>query len=235
MDNRKDGQGALQIAPAEKSDKKCPDWLTKLGWRDSPPTGGLLFVLSGPSGSGKDSLLKKLRKSGFSLHYTVTYTTRNPRKGEVHGVDYNFISWSEFEKLIDQNELFEHTTYADNYYGVPRDQVTEALRAGKDVLLRIETNGARAIRELFPNSVLIFVGPSSFDELIKRLEDRETDTPESIAKRLNTAKDELAAASEYDYIIINGNGQIDYAAESLKKIIDSERLRVKYHLPRSDK
>jgi guanylate kinase len=167
---------------------------------------GRLFVLSGPSGVGKSTLVTKLRARLPDLHYSISATTRPPRPGEQHAVHYFFVDHDEFERLIADGRLLEHAFFAGNYYGTPAAEVERRLAAGQDVLLEIEVQGARQVRaapEVGSEAVLLFLAPPSFDELARRLVGRGTESPEVRAARLAAAREELAAETEFDHTVVN--------------------------------
>lgn len=186
---------------------------------------GLLVVFSGPSGVGKGTVRKKVfDKIGEKLYFSISMTTRGIREGETNGVDYHFVSREQFLKELDKNNLLEYNEYVGNFYGTPKDMVFNEIEKGKDVILEIEVNGARQIKEKVPNCVSIFVAPPSFEALKERLIGRNTDSPEVIEKRLKKAEDEIALAKNYDYIVINDN--VDDAVDEVISILTSEHLRV---------
>ena len=164
---------------------------------------GILLVVSGFSGAGKGTLMRKLLETYDNYALSVSMTTRKPREGERHGVEYFFASKEEFEKKIAEDKLIEYACYCDNYYGTPREYVEEQLEAGKDVILEIEIQGALKIKERFPDSLLLFVTPPNAKELERRLVGRGTETPEVIAKRLSRASEESEGIEAYDYIVVN--------------------------------
>jgi guanylate kinase len=190
---------------------------------------GLLIVVSAPAGCGKDTILEYAFKSCNNLHYSVSATTRSPREGEVEGVHYFFKTRGEFAELINNNALLEHTEYAGNLYGTPRDYIPKMLDEGKDVVLKIEVEGAINIRKLFPDCVLVFILPPSFDELERRLRKRGTETEESIKKRVDIAKIEMSFVKNYDYVIINE--KIEDAVRDFGAIAEAEKLSVKRGIP----
>jgi len=164
---------------------------------------GILIVVSGFSGAGKGTLMKRLINDYDNYALSVSMTTRNPRPGEVSGREYFFVSREEFEKQIAENGLVEYASYCDNYYGTPKAYVEEQLEKGKDVILEIEIQGALKVKKQFPEALLLFVMPPSAEELRRRLEGRGTETKEVIDKRLKRAAEEAEGIEEYDYIVIN--------------------------------
>lgn len=175
--------------------------------RQPPPGGGRgrLFVLSGPSGVGKSTMLGGLKDALPELWYSVSATTRRPRPGEQDGVQYFFVDAAEFERWIDEDRLLEHAEFAGNRYGTPRDEVESRLAAGQDVLLEIEVQGARQVRAsaLGDEAILVFLAPPSFEELARRLVGRGTEPQDVIDARLAAARDELAAEPEFDHTVVN--------------------------------
>lgn len=185
---------------------------------------GMLIVVSAPSGCGKGTILAEVLKND-NFYYSVSATTRNPREGEVNGVNYHFLSKDEFEKLIAEEGMLEHACYCGNYYGTPRKQVYEKLDEGKDVILEIEVQGAMKIKEKCPEAVFIFILPPSLKELRRRLENRGTESEDVIAKRVGEAAGEISKAVNYDYIIVNDD--LETAVEDFLAVIRAERLTKK--------
>lgn len=185
---------------------------------------GLLFVLSAPAGTGKTTLVHRLTDEFPCIVQSVSYTTREPREGEIDGVHYHFVSRQEFEKKIEENDFLEFVDLLGYYYGTSREAVEKQLIGGKHVFLVIDTQGALKIRDLFP-ACHIFILPPSLLELSKRLENRKTETPESFKKRIELAKKEIELAVKYDYNIINDD--IDIAYQILRSIVIAEEHRVK--------
>lgn len=185
---------------------------------------GLLIVLSGPSGVGKGTVRKEIfSQHDTSFEYSISMTTRSPRDGEVDGVDYFFKTKEEFEELIDKGKLLEYAQFVGNYYGTPVDYVRETLDKGKDVFLEIEVQGARQVREKFPDGLFIFLMPPSLSELKNRIVTRGTETEDIINNRLNVAKEEIEMMNLYDYVV--ENDQIDLACERIKAIVVAEHCR----------
>lgn len=184
---------------------------------------GLLVVFSGPSGSGKGTLLKHVLSLNPNLELSVSVTTRSPRDGEIDGVNYIFASNEQFKEQIDKNGFIEWAQFCENYYGTPRDRVESRLKEGKDVVLEIEVQGAMKVRECFPDAVLIFNLPPSMEELKNRLVGRKTEAADVIDKRLKTAEWEISKADEYDYVIVNDD--IDEAAKKFLAILKSEKCK----------
>jgi len=185
---------------------------------------GLLVVISGPSGVGKDTLIERLRERDPSLRYSVSYTTRKPRHGEVEGVSYFFVSRQRFEDLIKQGFFLEYATYNGNYYGTPAAAVEEARAAGHDILLKIEVQGAAQVRERAPDAVFVFISPPSKEELVRRQERREGGIPDhDMAERLKIAETEMKHSSDYDHVVIND--ELGRAVGEVLEIIQRARER----------
>ncbi|MBS7345710.1 MAG: guanylate kinase [Caryophanon sp.] len=185
---------------------------------------GLLIVLSGPSGVGKGTVRKELfSQPDTNYEYSISMTTRQPRVGEVDGVDYFFKSRDEFEVLIEEGGLLEHAEFVGNYYGTPLAYVNETLDAGRDVFLEIEVQGAAQIREKAPDALFIFLAPPSITELRDRLVGRGTETEDVIAKRIATANEELEMMNLYDYVV--ENDEVQNACDRINAIIIAEHCR----------
>jgi guanylate kinase len=185
---------------------------------------GLLVVISGPSGVGKDTLIERLRERDPSLRYSVSYTTRKPRSGEVEGVSYFYVDRQRFEELIKQGFFLEYATYNGNYYGTPTAAVEEARAAGLDILLKIEVQGAAQVRKRAPDGVFIFIAPPSKEELVRRQERREGGfAGDDMAERLKIAETEMKHSTEYDHVVIND--ELERAVGEVLEIIQRARER----------
>ena len=184
---------------------------------------GLLVVISGPSGVGKGTVCKALRKMMPELTYSISATTRSPREGEVDGVNYFFKSVHEFKKMIEEDELIEWAQYVGNYYGTPRRFVEETLAQGQDVVLEIEVQGAMQVKEKYPQGIFIFLVPPSFEELRQRIIHRGTESESVLNLRLEAASDELKQIENYDYVVIND--EVDKACERIRAIVMAEHCR----------
>ena len=192
---------------------------------------GIPFVLSGPSGCGKGTIVKELlKKYPDTFALSVSATTRAPRVGEVDGVHYYFITREEFEHRIDDQQILEYTFYCGNYYGTPKKELYERTVSGINVILEIEVEGAMNVRRLCPEAVLIYVLPPDAETLEARLRGRGTNTEEDIANRLATAREEIRCLPDYDYIVINENDGAEAAADEIVNIIASEQHKVSRNL-----
>ena len=184
---------------------------------------GLLIVLSGPSGVGKGTICKELIEY-FKGWYSVSVTTREKRDGEIDGKDYFFVTKEEFEQKIKDNDFLEYATYNNNYYGTLKSKINEQLDNNVDVFTEIEVNGARNIKNIYKDSVLIYILPPSLKELEDRLRGRNTENEETINNRMNITKEELKQIDIYDYVIINDD--LEKGIEKVKNIIESEKCKV---------
>ena len=182
---------------------------------------GTLFVITGPSGAGKGTVLAKVFEQTKGLYFSVSATTRKPREGEVDGKDYHYITKKAFKDMIRNGKLLEYTRYAGNFYGTPKDPIDNALSKGEDALLEIELEGAMNIKKLFPDAVLIFLSPPSLEELEKRLRARGTEDEEHIRMRLEKARVECEASDRFDHVVINDI--VQNAADKINKIIINKR------------
>ncbi len=186
----------------------------------------LLIVISGPSGVGKDAVLQRLKERNVPMHFVVTATTRGPRQGEIEGVDYFFVTNDKFAEMIEQNELLEYAIVYNDYKGIPKEQVRRALATGKDVIMRVDVQGAATIRKLYPGALLIFITTGSEEELVKRLTARETETREGLKLRIATARRELNRITEFDYCVLNPEFQLDGAVDTILAIVEAEHNKV---------
>jgi guanylate kinase len=193
----------------------------------SGPTGkqGLLFVLSAPSGTGKDTVITALKQRGMDFYVVASVTTRAPRPGESDGNPYYFVSQETFDQMVAHNELLEHANVHGNWYGQPLQQIKDNLQAGRDVLLKIDVQGAATVRKKLPGAIFIFLVPGSAEELVQRLTNRQTETEQQLQRRLEDARIELAQRDHYDYIVENRQGQLDTAVEHLRAIMLAEHCR----------
>ncbi len=186
----------------------------------------LLIVISGPSGVGKDSVVQRMIERGFPFHFVVTATTREKRTTEVHGKDYWFLSKDEFAHMIEENELIEYAIVYGDYKGIPKAQVREALASGKDVIMRLDVQGAESVRKLAPEALLIFITCESEEELERRLRERKTETADSLSLRIATARKEFQRLDAFDYVIVNQDFHLDDTVDKVRAIIAAEHLRV---------
>ncbi|MBQ2810206.1 MAG: guanylate kinase [Clostridia bacterium] len=186
---------------------------------------GILFIISGPAGSGKGTVVKRVIDTHSDIGLSISATTRSPRPGELDGVHYHFITREAFEGLIANGEVLEYTTYCDNYYGTPVKAVNEALEAGKDIILEIEVDGAMQVKRKFADAVTIMLTPPDIQTLERRLRSRGTETDEIIVRRLARAREEVALIGDYDYSVVNEDGKIDECAELVYSIIKAEHAK----------
>lgn len=185
----------------------------------------LLIVLSGPSGVGKDAVLQRMRELGKPFHYTVTATTRPIRSGEIDGVDYVFVDREQFQSMIVDKQLLEYAEVYGNWYGVPSEPVKDALGKGKDVILKIDVQGAENIRKKTTEAVYVFLAPPSLQELERRLRERMTDSEEALTRRLKTASGEMQDARKFDHVVVNRNERIDDAVADIMGIVEQEQSK----------
>ncbi len=187
---------------------------------------GILLVLSGPSGSGKGTVVSQILKTSSDYALSVSLTTRKPREGEIDGVHYGFVTREEFEKNIAAGNMLEYTEYCENLYGTPEDRVNQLLNQGINVILEIETVGALNVKRLRPDAVLAMILPPSYEVLEHRLRSRGTDSDEVIKKRMARSKEELKDLGEYHYCIINETGKSDIAAKTVMEIVAAEHQKI---------
>jgi guanylate kinase len=191
--------------------------------------GALLVIISGPSGVGKDTIIDALRardpKEGGDYHYVVTCTTRGPRPGEVPDVSYHFLTHESFHGLLDAGELLEANEVHGNWYGTPRKEVAKALEDGRDVILKIDVQGARVVKDRVPGALLIFIVPPSMEALFQRLRSRATETADELELRQRNAAIELARQGDYDRVVVNETGEVDRTAAEIEAIIAQEKRR----------
>jgi guanylate kinase len=187
----------------------------------------LLIVISGPSGVGKDSVLQRMKERELPFHFVVTATTRPQREGEVDGVDYHFVTSDEFAEMIEKGELLEYAIVYNDYKGIPKRQVRQALASGQDVVMRIDVQGAETIRELCPDALLVFLSTRTEEELVARLEARKTETPEGLKLRIATARQELKRVAMFDYYVVNADFRLDETVDIILSIIKAEHHRTK--------
>jgi guanylate kinase len=187
----------------------------------------LLVVISGPSGVGKDMTILRMKELGYPFYFVVTATTRPRRENEVDGVDYFFVSMSEFAEMIEQGELLEYAVVYGDYKGIPKEQVRKALTSGQDVIMRIDVQGAATIRRLIPEAVLIYLSAESEEALVRRLRLRKTEPEDQLKMRIATARQELKRLDMFDYVVINAEDKLDQTCQKIAAIIMAERCRVK--------
>ncbi len=190
------------------------------------PPNPLLIVISGPSGVGKDSVLEEMKSRGLPFHFVITATTRSPRPEETDGVDYFFLSQDEFARMIDEGELLEYAVVYQDYKGIPKSQVRRALASGKNVIMRIDVQGAETVRKLAKDALLIFLTPQNEEELIDRLQNRNTEDKESLKLRIATTRQEYNKIDLFDYIVVNKDEQLMVAVDMIEAIIKAEQQRV---------
>jgi guanylate kinase len=188
----------------------------------------LLIVISGPSGVGKDTLIQAMEERGLPFHFVVTATTRPPRPEERHGVDYFFLTKDEFAEMIDQDELLEYAIVYNDYKGIPKQQVRQALTSGKDVVMRVDVQGATTVRRLCPEALLVFLTTRDEDELVTRLTVRKSETPEGLKLRIATARQELKRIDIFDYVVVNEDCHLSQTVDAISAIVQAEHHRVNH-------
>jgi guanylate kinase len=186
----------------------------------------LLIVISGPSGVGKDTVIQRMKERNLPFHFVVTATTRRPRPEEINGVDYYFYSGDEFAAMIENEELLEYAYVYNDYKGIPKAQVHQALASGEDVLMRLDVQGAATIHKLCPEAVLIFLTTQDEKELVSRLKARRTESPEELNMRIAMARQELKRLDDFDYVLVNRQNQLDETVDTILAIIKAEHQRV---------
>ena len=188
----------------------------------------LLIVISGPSGVGKDTVIQCMMERGLPFHFVVTATTRPPRPEERHGVDYFFLTKDEFAEMIDQDELLEYAIVYNDYKGIPKQQVRQALASGKDVVMRVDVQGAATIRKLCPEAVLVFLITQNEQEMVRRLMIRKSETPEGLKLRIATARQELKRIDIFDYVVVNQDRCLPQTVDTIAAIVHAEHHRVNH-------
>jgi len=219
------GDGAPDGLLAERMGEAADALIGDLRSRRKPH----LFVISGPSGVGKDAVIERLRPRFPDAYFAVTATTRPRRPGEIDGVHYFFMTDEAFAAGVADGDFLEHATVYGRHYGVPRGQVRQALARGQDVVVKVDIQGAAAIRRLAPHGTFIFLAPESMAELLHRLRSRKTDDPDALLRRFGTASRELAAADDFDYVIFNEADRLEQTLEQIAAVITAERCRVHQH------
>lgn len=188
----------------------------------------ILLVISGPSGVGKDTIARQvIDRRPDTFHFVVTATTRPPRPGEVEGVDYIFLSNDEFAHMIEEDELLEYAVVYNDFKGIPKQQIRDALVSGRDVIMRVDVQGAATIRKLVPNAVTVFLMSESEAELERRLRERKSETGEGLSLRIATARQEMKRTEEFDYFVVNAEGGQEQAVQQILSIIEAQHCRVK--------
>ena len=186
----------------------------------------LLIVISGPSGVGKDTVIEWMNKRGLPFEFVVTATTRPPRQDEVHGVNYIFLTKDQFAEMIEKGELLEYTVVYEDFKGVPKEQVRKALASGRDVVMRLDVQGAKTVRQLAPESLLIFLTTQNEEELVHRLVSRRSEDSEGLKLRIATARQELKQIELFDYVVVNRENHLDETLDTILAIIKAEHARV---------
>ena len=187
----------------------------------------LLLVISGPSGVGKDTIARRLiEKRPDSFYFVVTATTRPPRADEVHGKDYFFVSNDEFARMIEEGELLEYAVVYNDYKGIPKQQIRDALASGKDVIMRVDVQGAATIKKIIPNAILVFLITETEKELVERLRERKSETAEGLSLRIATARQEIKRLREFDFWVVNPDDEQETAVHQILSIIEAAHCRV---------
>ncbi len=186
----------------------------------------MLIVISGPSGVGKDTVVEQMEEIGLPFHFVITATDRPPREDETDGVDYFFVSTEKFERMIEEDELIEYAIVYGDYKGIPKWQVRQAMASNKDVVMRIDVQGAATIREKYPQALLIFLTTGDEAELIDRLEGRGTESPDDLQRRIEKVRDEMEQVDLFDYVVPNLDGKLEQTVETIAAIIKAEHHRL---------
>jgi len=189
---------------------------------EKPP---LLIIISGPSGVGKDAALTRMKKAGLPFHYVVTATTRPKRPGEKDGVDYRFLSEDQFHQMTETKQFLEWAKVYGNYYGVPKEEIKEALKRGQDVIVKVDVQGAATIKQILPDAVFIFLIPPSTEDLANRLKRRQSQPSAELNLRLNKAREEMESLSLFDYVVVNYTDKLDLAVSQINAIVTAEKCR----------
>jgi guanylate kinase len=186
----------------------------------------LLIVISGPSGVGKDTIIQRMKERNLPFHFVVTATTRKRRSNEEEGVDYFFVTHDEFAHMIEEGQLLEYAYVYNDYKGIPKAQVREALDSGHDVIMRLDVQGAATIRKLYPGALLLFLVTKDEQELVRRLKSRRTETHEELNLRIAMARQEFKRLGEFDYVLVNRDLQLDETVDTILSIINAEHHKV---------
>jgi len=190
------------------------------------PSYPVLLIISGPSGAGKDTIVRQVIDAYGEFYFVVTATSRAPRPGEVEGVDYFFVSGQEFERMIADDELLEHAWVHDNYKGVPKQQIRQAMASGRDVIMRVDPQGAATLRKIVPEATFVFLMAESEDALRERLTTRNSETADAFDLRIDVARGELARIDEFDFCVVNRQGRQQDAVQDILSIVRAEKHRV---------
>lgn len=185
----------------------------------------LLIVISGPSGVGKDSVINRMKERGLPFRFVITANTRPKRPDEIDGVDYFFVTHKEFEQMIEDGELFEYAVVYEDLKGVPKNQIEDALASGKDVIMRLDVQGAETIRAKCPEALMVFLSTRNENELIARLKTRRTESEESLTLRIKTAREEFERVDSFDYYVVNEEDKLDETVDTILSIIQAEHAR----------
>jgi guanylate kinase len=187
----------------------------------------LLIVISGPSGVGKDAVIQRMKERDLDFHFVITLASRLPRAGEVDGVDYFFVTKEQFEVMIQAGELLEYANVYEEYKGIPKSQVRKAVETGKDMVMRLDVQGAATIRKICPEALLIFLTVESEEDLVVRLQKRKSEKPAALERRIKTARRELTKVKKFDYCVVNRENHLDDTVDTIMAIIRAEHHRAK--------